>query len=300
MTAYKDPRQSPPWAKSLQFLHWKMFQTSSGVYIAIFPTILGGLVKVQRPKNLTSQDLKEIEEICLKNKALFIKISPNYDQDIKVLEDAGFEKSYFPLIPPRTMFINLTLSEDELWNRLHHSAKYSINRSVREGDYIEIYRNPSVEKLKEYYVIQKATGKIKHFYVEPFKQLVERSKNFGEDAHLICVYNKDKILEGCKFCLTYDEEALYCTGGTSDEARKTKSGYLLTWEAIKYFKKLGYKNFDLEGMDDPRFPSFTDTWGGFAHFKEKFGGDIIEYPYPYIKSLNEVFKFFSKFSPIGM
>jgi hypothetical protein len=300
MSTFTDPRQSPKWADSMEKLKWKAIVTSGGIYVFLFKTILGTLVKIQRPDNLTQQDLVEIEQICKKANALFIKISPNYTQDVSILENYGYIKSYFPLIPTKTMFIDLALSENDLWNKLSHSAKYSINRSIREGDHVDCIKNPDITKLKAYYQVAKETGKLKHFYVEPFKQLLSRQQSFGDDSYLILVYNKNGDLEGGKFCVVYKDTALYVTGGTSGAGRKTKSGYLLTWTAIKFFKSLGLKNFDLEGMDDDRFPSFTDTWGGFAHFKEKFGGEIVTYPHPYVKNTNKYFAFFSKVSPIGM
>ena len=82
--------------------------------------------------------------------------------------------------------------------------------------------------------------------------------------------------------------------------RKTKSGYLLTWEAILYFKRLGYVNLDLEGLFDKRFASFTSNWEGFTHFKDKFNGEIIELAGPQVKYTNPVMKLLSKLSPIGM
>jgi lipid II:glycine glycyltransferase (peptidoglycan interpeptide bridge formation enzyme) len=37
-----------------------------------------------------------------------------------------------------------------------------------------------------------------------------------------------------------------------------------------------------------------DTWGGFSHFKEKFGGTIVEFPVPYVKYFNPIIKVISK------
>jgi len=72
------------------------------------------------------------------------------------------------------------------------------------------------------------------------------------------------------------------------------------WESILYFKKIAYKYIDLEGVDDERFPSFTKNWGGFTHFKEKFGGTILKLPPPYIKYYSPILKFFTKFQDLPL
>ena len=83
-------------------------------------------------------------------------------------------------------------------------------------------------------------------------------------------------------------------GGTTELGRHNKTGYELLWQSILYFKKLGYAWLDLEGVYDPRFPKYLNAWGGFSHFKEKFGGVVVEFPMPYIKYLSPVLKLIAK------
>ncbi len=297
----KDVRQSPAWGEMLKYYGWKLYYTSSGVMVAVMKVpLLGSLIKVQRPKNLTKTDMDEISDLCKKHRALFIKIDPFVNQDIQLLRDYGFIQSSFPLCPTKTMFINLELEADALWDRVSHSGKYSINRARREGAKLYFYRNPSTEKLEEYFKILSETGKRKHFYVEPFRYNKYKKECFGPESFLVMVYSRDGQPEGGKFFVGHDKNILYVTGGTTAKGRKTKSGYLLTWEAILYFKRLGYVNLDLEGLFDSRFSGFTNGWEGFSHFKDKFNGDIYLLPGPQVKYVNPIMKFFSKFSPISM
>ncbi len=300
MIPKSDIRQGDRWAKYLEEMGWGSHRTSNGTNIYYNKTCLGSVIKIQRPPLLDENDLREIEDYCLSLKPLFIKIEPFVGQDVSILERGGYIESNEPLIPPSTIYIDLTKSEKELWNNISHSGKYSIRRAQREGTVTRFYQNPLEERLLEYFDLVKETGKRKHFYVQPMKDLLAKVKIYGKNCHLVTSYDQKGILLSGKFYLCQDDMVLYSTGGTSRAGLKTKAGYELLWKSILYFKGLGYKVLDLEGKDDPRFPSATKNWGGFSHFKEKFGGINVEFPHPHIKYFNPILKLFSKFTDLPL
>lgn len=291
----QDIRQSDKWAAYMKSLNWNAHRTNCGANILFIKSKIGTIVKIQRPSLLDKKDLAEIEVFCLVQKAMSIKIEPFVGQDIKALEEAGYIKSYIPMIPPSTIYIDLTKSEEELWNNISHSGQYSIKRAQREDVKIRFYQNPLKEKLEPYFLMCKETGSRKHFYIQPFKDLMEKVKLFGKSCHLVLAYDKAGNLMCGKFYLCDGDMVLYSTGGSSKGGMKSKAGYELLWKSILYFKGLGYKVLDLEGKDDERFLALTRHWGGFSYFKEKFGGEVVEFPYPYIKYLSPVLKFMNKF-----
>jgi len=301
-----DIRQSENWAEYLHSLNWDSHKTSSGMNIEYTKTFLGGIVKIQRPSILEKKDLVEIETFCKGIKPLFIKIEPFIGQDVRVLEEAGYIKSDVPMIPPSTIYIDLTKSEEELWDNLaqskrySHTVQYSVKRAQREGVTLRFYQNPVREKLDVYFQMARETGRRKHFYTQPFKDMLTKVKIWGKECHLVLAYDKVGNLLSGKFFLCYGDMVLYSTGGTTPLGMKSKAGYELLWKAILYFKGLGYKVLDLEGKDDDRFPGLTKNWGGFSYFKEKFGGEAVEFPYPHIKYTSPVLKFMSKFGKLPL
>lgn len=298
MTPVVDIRQSDKWGKYLESMGWKSHRTSGGVNIYSRKSFIGTVVKIQKPKDLKKEDIDEIENHCHGLKPLFIKIEPFVGQDVSVLENRGYKKSFDPLTPPSTIYIDLTKSEEELWAKISHGGKYSIKRAEREGTVTRFYQNPPKEKLPSYFEMVRGTGRRKHFYVQPMRDFENKVKIFGKECHLVLSFNpKGEMLSG-KFYLCHEDMVLYSTGGTSEMGLKTKAGYELLWKSTLYFKGLGYKVLDLEGRDDPRFVDATKYWGGFTHFKEKFGGENIEFPYPYIKYLSPVLRFMSKFAKL--
>lgn len=281
-----DIRQSKGWSEYLAFLGWNSIRTSGDINIEIRKVFFGGLVKIQRPKKVLKADLIEILELCKKDKALFIKLEPAQNQDLKILSDSGYVRSASPLLPPTTILIDLTTDEKTLWTNVSHSGKYSVNRAGREGANVEFFQNPDENVLKSFYDIHKQTGNKKGFYVEGFDDIKKKVEIFKDESFIISVKNKEGTIVGSNFYLGFNKNIWFMHGATSSVGRKSKAGYELVWKSFLYFKNLGYKILDLEGKDDKRFPNFTKGWGGFSHFKEKFGGQEIIFPEPYIKYLN--------------
>jgi len=297
---YLSLRQSDEWTKYLEFLGWKIISTKNGLKVCLMKTPLGAVSKVQRPKVFQKKDLDEIESICEKDRCMFIKIEPGFGQDEGLLKKRGYVVSRFPLTPPSTMLMELTKSEGQLWERVSKSGKYQINRAKREGNRTEFFPNPSTKQLEIFYVIAKDTAKRGRFYLQPFRDLAKKRDIFKDRCYLTEVYDEDNQLISGKVFFGAGNCATYINGGTSGEGRKGKGGYLLMWHGILYFKNLGYELIDLEGVDDDRFPLFTKNWGGFSHFKEKFGGTVLKLPPPYIKYYNPILKFMARFQDLPL
>lgn len=277
----QDIRQSDKWAKYLTSLGWRILKTKNGINIAAQHTLFGAIVKIQRPCNISLQDLKEAENL-VKNR-LFIKIEPAINQDLSILENFGYVKSRQPLLPSSTTYINLTLPKNKLWDNISRGGRYAIRRALKEGAQTKWFQNPSDTDLEKFYIAFEKVGKMKGFYVQSFEDLKTKRDVFGKESFLVEVYTKEGTLAGANFYLGHEKTAWFIHGGITEEGRRGKEGYILTWQAILYFKKLGYTTLDLEGIEDERFPKFTKNWKGFSDFKKKFGGEVVQFQYPHIK-----------------
>ncbi len=290
----EDIRQSDGWGQYQESIGWKIIQTSSKTKIALMKAGIVTVAKIQRPHVLKTEELEEIENICRDHKCLFVRIEPNIEQDLNLLAEKDYYPSPYPLIPPATIFINLTKSENDLWESISHSGKYSIKRAQREETKIEFYKKPSDEIVKIFEEVSIATAKKKNFGYCSYGELLSKVKAFGEESYVLIAKNKNNEITGANFYLGHKGNVWYMHGGTTEIGRKSKAGYELVWQSFLYFKKLGYEFLDLEGRDDDRFPNFTRNWGGFSHFKEKFGGIETKFPYPHVKLLSPALRFFSK------
>lgn len=289
-------RQSVYWEKYFKFLKWQTHRTSKGVLIVFYRIpLVGAVSKVQRPELLSFFDVDEILSFGKTHNFLFVKLEPNADQDTSILENRGFVCSKILLSPATVLNINLKKSQNDLFNDLHKSAKYSVNRARREGSFAKIIQKPGDTELKNFHEMLTKTGRQKNFYVQPYKDLQAKRDIFGENSYLALVFNKDKEITGAKFFVGDGKTIWFIHGGNDIENKKDKSGYLLMWDSILFFKEKNYEVLDLEGMYDERFTNFTKDWAGFSNFKQKFGGEIVRYPMPYVYVFKSLAKPFANF-----
>lgn len=291
----EDMRQSEKWELYLSTLGWTSFRTSKNINLEIINIPFGKSAKVQRPMALDLEDLEEIMDLCKKNNVSSLKLEPNLKQNLELLTKHDFFPTKAFLSPPTTILIDLTQKENDLWNNISQSGKYSIRRAVREKTRTEIIRNPSVEKVIEFEKLQAASANRKRFTAQTLEDLKTKRNLFGDDLYLVNVFNQDNILCGGKMFFAYKNNVWYLHGGTSEEGTNNKSGYELLWQAIMYFKKKGFTYLDLEGKDDYRIGTTQTLWGGFSHFKEKFGGIVVEYPLPMSRFNSKALKFLAKY-----
>ncbi len=296
-----DIRQSDEWAENMKMYGWDFIRTPGGVNVGFLHSRLGSFVKIQRPRLLNEKDLEEIEDLCKKHRAFFIKIETSYGQNIEILTKNAYIASSNIMSPASTIYMDLELSEKVLWENISKGARYSIKRAQREGTHTKFYIHPDEEVLKQFYELYKQTGIKKKYGIKSFDDIVKRTRTFGDKSYLVCVYDKEGKLVGAKYYLGYKENVWYIFGGTSDQGRvKSKAGYELMWQSILYLKNEGYKILDLDGIFDERFPTYLDWWGGFSHFKERFGGQVIQFPVPYVKYLHPLMKLMSKLTPFNV
>jgi len=289
-----DIRQSPEWGEYLKWLGWQKLSLESAENLYLLKLGFLTIAKMQRPSILSQNDLKQLDDLAKIHKWGFIKLEPSLNQSLSDLDRADFRISSSPLSPPSTIFMDLAKSTDNLWANLSPSVKYSVNRAKREGGRVEVIANPTNELLTKIHPIIVETAKSQKFPAPSVEDLAKKRDLWQEHFHLAIVKNTTNEICGLKIFLGFNGNTWYMHGGTSSAGRKTKFGYLLLWESILYLKSLGYKFLDLEGKDDKRFPAFTKGWGGFSHFKERFGGIEANFPYPYIKYYSKSLKLLAK------
>ncbi|MEK7595580.1 MAG: peptidoglycan bridge formation glycyltransferase FemA/FemB family protein [Patescibacteria group bacterium] len=271
------------WSDYLELYCWKSLKTANGVVIRIIRVLCFNVAKIQRPSPLSQKDIEEIKMLCRKKHVVYLVIEPSLNQDLQLLKKDGFRETKSPYLPPKTTIIDLTKDINALWNTLSKTARNSIKKAERDNIKIDIIQFPNQEALRRFHIEAKKTGKQKGFYVQGFSDILKKSQIFGNNSFLINSYTKEGFLANSNFYLAYQKKVWFMHAATTKEGRKSNSGYKLMWQAINYFKSMGFEKLDLEGIKDNRFPEYTKKWGGITSFKQKFGGEIVEFPPSMIK-----------------
>jgi len=293
----RDIRQSGGWGKYLQHIGWAVEEIKNKkpgikVYVKKIP-LLGAVIKIQRPAGIPP--IEEIDRIARKHRALFVKLEPQLTTNYQLLTTNGFEPDPSPNLPTKTIIIDLTKSEGDLWKNLSQDARQSVRKARSEQLIVNSYQfgKPGFEKsLDEFHRLLKETGRRQGFWTPGLVQLQAKAGAFDQNAILFLIQPEPSA---GAFFLRDGETVYYHHAGSSPEGREKHAPYLLLWEAIKFFRNSA-KRLDLEGVSDPRFPKQTKRWSGFTIFKNKFGGQERNYPAPLIKHFHPLTRILFKFA----
>jgi hypothetical protein len=198
----------------------------------------------------------------------------NYPFDIPEVDVVYFyackekvDKENFNRKESPTLVIDLGQNLDEIWKNMgKKSCRYFIKRGQKLG--IEIRLNQEIEATPENIDYLKRHGKL--FTAHLNGELLSGALMLEDSEHIRWFYGASKRLEK----------------GTNDISIVSFANRLAIWEAIKYAKAKGLKEFDLGGYytgnneNDPRV--------GINRFKEKFGGVLTIY-YTYWKYYSKLY-----------
>jgi len=190
----------------------------------------------------------------------------------QILNEAGFMKQKRQIQPNRTVVLDLSKSEEELFSAMRSKHRQYIRKAKRDGVRIRLGKDRDLEVFCE--VIKSiiaVKGHVMHDcgYYKKVWELFSKA-----DRAVLFVAERDNAVLGSYMIILNDDNAYEMYGGCNEEGNRLRANYLMKWEAINYCKKLGKKYYDQWGAE-PWYP-------GLVQFKEGFGGKILEYPSQYV------------------
>jgi lipid II:glycine glycyltransferase (peptidoglycan interpeptide bridge formation enzyme) len=171
-----------------------------------------------------------------------------------------------PLQPATTQLIDLSKSETELWSDVYKSSRRYANGARRAGCTV---REGDEGDLPVFYDILVETAQRSGFIPRAFEAYRDVYRAFASTG-------RARLLIGClpdgrpvssKLILVCGPRAAQLYGGLTDAGGEARAGHLFEWEAIIRSKAAGATIFDMWGR----------STAGIAHFKQGFGGRVVEY-----------------------
>jgi len=294
----EDLRQSDEWSRYICRLGWGVEKVGEAkVFIRKLP-LIGSVGKIQRPSVIPP--VEEIDRIAKEHRVLFIKLEPSLQQfnNFSSLRSERFafsesntiqqfESDNWPLLPSRTIWVDLQPDEDKIFANFSKDARYSIRKTQKVGVAVVCKAWPFLD-LHIFYELFRETGSRKQFWVPPEANLKAKVEAFKNKSALILAYHNEEPVAGA-LILFHDRVAYYHHAASNLRGRKLLAPYLIVWEAIKLSKKRGCHTLDLEGIFDPRYKIYR-RFRKIGIFKSKFGGKEIEYPGSFIRYYNPIIK----------
>ena len=204
----------------------------------------------------------------------------------KVFEKNGCAKSPKSTFTPHNLLLDLTISEEELLQKMHSKHRYNIRYAQKNG--VEVREGTTSQDFDVFYELALGTANRQGFYIHPKSYYEKIWEILGAEkfAKILTAYYQEKPLASWMF-FVYDKVFYYPYGGSSEESKNLFASNLVGWEGIKLGKSLGCETFDMWGACADPDDSSDPEWG-FTNFKMKFGAKYVGYIPSYDLILNPV------------
>lgn len=233
------------------------------------------------------EHMSAIIQLGKRHNALFVKMEPNVAQPVSSGNNvSGFDeikkflvaqgaKPGRPLFTKYTFQLDLTHSEEKLFEQLASKTRYNVNVAFKKG--VEIFENSTPEGVERHLEILAETTTRQGFYAhgpDYFRTMWETLGKSGSMRIFEAVYQDTVLVSWIMFVCN---GVLYYPYGASRAVhRDVMASNLMMWEMIKFGKANGCKMFDMWGSLGPE-PNEKDPWFGFHRFKKGFGGELVEF-----------------------
>lgn len=246
----------------------------------------GGGTLGQLSKN--SPFWKEVDELCQRRNAVFLKVEPDLWEPPEVDEDRlrshnsapppGFRQSFQDIQPPRTLLVDLRGSEEKILARMKQKTRYNVRLALKKG--VVVVRSSDLDTFARLMI---TTGERDSFGVHSL-QYYQRAYDLfnpkGECELLMAEFQGEPLAAIMVFAR--GTRAWYFYGASASKHRDRMPTYILQWEAMRWARERGCTMYDLWGVPDrdlhtldAEFLKHSGGLWGVYRFKRGFGGQLI-------------------------
>lgn len=241
---------------------------------------------------------RAIIKLAKEQKSAFVKFEPpvdynDFDLDNNIL---GFKvkRTKFKQLPD-TFILDLTLSEEELLNKMRQKTRYNLRLAEKKGVKIAAGNSPADYDYFWQMLSKTYSRKNIRTYSRDYYQKLLETAGVDLDHHerlsakVYYAQYEGKIL-AANFAVFFGDTATYLHGGSDLEYRQLMAPYLLQWQMILEAKKAGFHYYDFFGvLPIKEFSSaeqvlrtgrlITDQHqsAGYSRFKRGFPGVEVNY-----------------------
>ncbi len=220
---------------------------------------------------------KEVDAVCKKHRAVFLKIEPDTWDGQFIPPSLSFIPSPQNIQPPRTIILSIRENEDQILARMKPKCRYNIRLAEKKGVTVRVWDN-----ISAFYDMMTVTGGRDNFGVHSkayYQRAYELFHPKGLCELLVAEYEGNPLASLMVFA--NGKRAWYVYGASNDHERNRMPTYLLQWEAIRWAKTRGCEEYDLWGVPDENeetleanFEVRHDGLWGVYRFKRGFGGEL--------------------------
>lgn len=204
----------------------------------------------------------QMERFARQKGAVSLRLSPFEGVNLKKL----LVKKGYRVLERLTSIIDLTISEQELWEGLNKKTRTPIRKAKNSG--VEIRQDNTEFALNVLFNAMNSLSEFKGFDIPQFEFYKNALDELGDKGmvKIYLAYHQDKPI-GAALVLCFRDMIVTRYWAILPEYRSLQANNLLVWEIILDGKKNGYKKCDLGGMP-------SDEKDGIYIFKSGWNGEI--------------------------
>ncbi len=273
--------QTAEWGELKSAFGWdavRILSGDAGIQI-LFRRLPLGFTIAYAPKPFQGfeQLSREIDLVCRRKRAIFLKLEPDSWENGFILHPSSFILSRHNIQPPRTLIVDLRGTEDEILARMKQKTRYNIRLAGKKGVAVRAWDDiPAFHKML---LVTGGRDKFGVHSLEYYRRAYELFHSAGMCELLVAEYEGRPLAALMVFAR--GRRAWYVYGASNDEERNRMPTYLLQWEAMRWARSKGAEEYDLWGVPDEEeetleanFESRRDGLWGVYRFKRGFGGGL--------------------------
>jgi peptidoglycan pentaglycine glycine transferase (the first glycine) len=233
-----------------------------------------------------SRMLDALQDICRREKAIFIKIDPDVllgtgipgtENEVPApqglalqaeLKQRGWQFSQDQIQFRNSVLLDLRKSEDEVLAAMKQKTRYNIRLAARKGVQV---RQGEVAELPMLYKMYAGTAVRDEFVIRHEDYYLKTWREFIEaDMAKILIAEVENQPIAALILFHFNGTARYMFGMSTENSRDLMPNYLLQWEAMRLARQLGCHTYDMWGA--PEVFDESDSMWGVYRFKEGFNG----------------------------
>jgi lipid II:glycine glycyltransferase (peptidoglycan interpeptide bridge formation enzyme) len=223
-----------------------------------------------KDRELAKNVLADLETIATRERAIFIKIDPEIDDQSLIFNNWLLSSSQVQF--KNTVWLDLTPNEEQIIASFKQKARYNIRLAERKGVTVDmpsadevpfelLYKMYAETSLRDSFVIRH-----ENYYRDAWGSFVR----LGQAQPFIASVGGDPVAAILIF--RFADRALYMYGMSRNLHREKMPNHLLQWRAIQWAKARGCRIYDFWGAPDVLDES--DRLYGVWKFKEGFSDHL--------------------------
>lgn len=192
-------------------------------------------------------------------RAVAVSIEPDEDAGQVPLPGA-WREAQTPILPARTLILDLRQSEDELIGAMSKKHRQYVRKSGREAS-LEIRAVDTIEQLDACLEVYRQTSERADFGLHKDAYYQDAFTMLGEDAPVWAAYVDDAPV-AFLFMAKSDRTAFELYGGMNETGQRLRANYALKWHVIRHMKSLGITRYDFGGLINDGVTTFKTGFAG--------------------------------------